>query len=87
MSTDYISTYTKDWVYGIFCHMTDAEFSKELAVICAARDLYLSGDNDLVNSFVLEYLDQVRDIALDSLITRYLRENMPSDVMHGLRVI
>ena len=61
MSKDYISTDTRSWVYGVFCKMSDDESS---------RTNYLRGSDGLHNSFVLEYLDSVYEIARDFLVDR-----------------
>lgn len=72
MSRDYITTDTEDWVYKVFCKMSDSEFATELNALKSARSNYLHGGDGLVNSIVFEYLDNVYEIARDSLCTRFL---------------
>ena len=70
MSKDYISTDTRSWVYGVFCKMSDDEFVTELRALESSRTNYLRGSDGLHNSFVLEYLDSVYEIARDFLVDR-----------------
>ena len=69
---DYVTTATRDWVFGVYCNMDDCEFAEELAALKTARDEYLSGSEKLVNSFVREYLDDMYDIARDALVYRFM---------------
>lgn len=70
MSEDYISTDTREWVYEVFCKMSDNEFATELCALESARANYLRGGDGLHDSFVLEYLDSVYEIARDFLVDR-----------------
>lgn len=71
---DYLTMDTKDWIFSVFLKMSDTELSKELTALRTAVGLYLVGDDDLVNSFVLTYLDDIYMIARDALEYRFLHD-------------
>lgn len=71
MSEDCISIYTTLWAYNIYSAMSCDEFCKELDMLCKARDSYI---NDLPDSLVLEYLDNVYTIMTDVLVEQALQE-------------
>ena len=51
--------------------MSRDEFCKELDLLCKARNSYI---NDLPDSLVLEYLDNVYTIMTDVLVEQALQE-------------
>ena len=71
MSKDYISMYTFQSAHGIYSAMSRDEFCKELDLLCKVRDSYI---NDLPDSLVLEYLDNVYTIMTDVLVEQALQE-------------
>lgn len=71
MSEDCISIYTTLWSYNIYSAMSRDEFCKELDMLCKVRDSYI---NDLPDSLVLEYLDNVYTIMTDVLVEQALQE-------------
>ena len=71
MSNDCISIYTTLWAYNIYSAMSRDEFCKELDLLCKVRDSYI---NDLPDSLVLEYLDNVYTIMTDVLVEQALQE-------------
>ena len=71
MSKDCISIYTTLRAYNIYSAMSRDEFCKELDLLCKVRDSYI---NDLPDSLVLEYLDNVYTIMTDVLVEQALQE-------------
>ena len=71
MSKDYISMYTFQSAHGIYSAMSRDEFCKELDLLCRTRDLY--ADN-LSDSLVLEFLDNVYTIMTNVLVEQALQE-------------
>lgn len=80
MSSNYITTVTEEWLSDVFLNMTDLELFNELSAMRNARDFYLCGDGDPINSFVFEFIDNVYDIARDSLVTRFIHSHAPFDL-------
>lgn len=83
MSSNYITTVTEEWLSNMFLNMTDLEFFNELSAMRNARDSYLCGDGDPINSFVFEFIDNVYDIARDSLVARFIHCHTPLDSEDG----
>ena len=67
---DYIVMDTRDWAFSMFARMPNDEFSNELKTLVSARNVYMH--NDVVDSFVFEYLDTVYDIMRDVLVCKAL---------------
>lgn len=73
--SNYVTMDTKEWIFSAFIKMSDSEFSYELSALMTALNLYLTGNECLVDSFVREYLDTMYDIARDALVYRYLHHD------------
>ncbi|MCC8024726.1 MAG: hypothetical protein LIP16_05435 [Clostridium sp.] len=71
-----ITTDTSEWIYKTFLNMPNDEFAMELKTLNTALDLYLTGEGNLVDSFVREYLDDLFEIARDALVSRYVCEQL-----------
>lgn len=65
---DYITTDTREWAFSTFAHMPKEELSNELKTLVSARNVYMH--DDMVDSFVFEYLDSVYDIVRDVLVCK-----------------
>lgn len=83
MSSNYITTVTGEWLSDVFLKMTDSELSSELSAMRNARDFYLCGHGDPINSFVFEFIDNVYDIARDILVLRFIHAHAPSGLADG----
>ena len=71
MCDDNISIYTTSRAHGIYSNMCRDEFYKELDLLCRARDLYAE---NICDSIVLEFLDNVYAIMTDVLVEQALQE-------------